>query len=87
MKVVTTNLTIRFYKADGWTFDILVSLLDRLNQEPFIYFIDQSNEYWIPTVGTKLNIDKLMKKVTRVQRTFDDYPNQTDREHLMSKLW
>jgi len=87
MIVRTSNLAMRFYKKDGWTDDVLVSLIDRDSHSAGFKYFDDADPYWIPEVGTKLNIDSLMKLVTEVKRGFNDYPLQSDREHLESKNW
>ena len=88
MRVVTTNLAMRFYKSDGWTREILSGLVKEGSIDPrFKFFADDRLPYWIPEVGTQLDIDRLLKITTSVQRTFNGYPNQTDKEHLESKNW
>lgn len=89
MRVVTTNLAIRFYKSDGWSEPDLMNIVQFSNLDhPFRFFDDGFSAYWVPRPGVKLDIDKLLKEYKpSVSRTFDDYPNQTDKEHLETKNW
>lgn len=97
--VVTTNLTMRFYRKDGWTEELLRELVVRqqFEGEPFRFFDDQIDghdmAYWIPEVGTFLDVDRLLADEgfkdfsIKVNRTFDDHPEETDLEHLRKKNW
>lgn len=89
MRMATSNLAMRFYKSDGWTREILEKLVIRTGRggEAFHYWDDPNFEYWIPNVGTNLNLDELLKIVTRVDRAFNDYPNESDREFLKRFNW
>ena len=51
------------------------------------FFDDGEAAYWIPEVGTKLDIEALMQRVTSVHRTYNDYPVLNDREFLEKYLW
>lgn len=51
------------------------------------FFDDGPGAYWIPEVGTKLDIERLMQHVSSVQRTFNDHPHLGDREHLERYNW
>lgn len=83
MRVVTSNLAIRFYKSDGWTEEALNRYVKfSAHKEAFKFFDDGALSYWLTKVGTKLDIPLLMGVVTEVSRGFDDYPEQTDQEHL-----
>lgn len=90
MRVVATNLAMRFYKNDGWTSHQLYSIVKYIGPEcledPYRYF-DDTEPYWIPNVGTRLDIDSLMLLVTEVVRVFNDHPELTDRQILESKNW
>lgn len=89
MKVVTTNLAIRFYKRDGWTEPDLLSLVeDSVLDQSFKFFDDGDMAYWVPYAGVKMDIEKMLKQHNPVViRTFNDFPNQSDLEHLESKNW
>lgn len=89
MKVVTTNLAIRFYTQYGWTKEILDSLVEKKSKEDGFYNMEtgEFGEYWIPVPGTKLDMDKLMEKVTSIDKTFNDYPHLSDKEFLERYNW
>lgn len=89
MRVVTTNLAIRFYAEDGWTLEDLLPLICnvvRVNESCFLYF-DDGRPYWVPAVGVNVNIPKLLTLVTKVDRTFNDFPGETDERHLERFNW
>ena len=83
MKVVTTNLAIRFYAVDGWTEKKVLALNPDNTPDDFRHF-DAGTKlaYWVPHPGTKIHINRLMEVVTAVQRTYNDYPWESDQEHL-----
>jgi hypothetical protein len=87
MIVRTTSLAMRFYKEDGWNEDILLSLVDENGHCAGFKYFDDEHPYWIPEVGTNMDIERLMQFVTKVHRGFNDVPSQTDKEHLESKNW
>jgi hypothetical protein len=87
MRVDVTNLAMRFYKRQGWKEETLRGLVVKfLHHEPFKYF-DDVDAYWVPDVGTRLDMDKLMTLVTEVHQAFPDHPSWTDRQVLESKNW
>lgn len=82
MKVITSSHAMRFYESEGWTLNKLMSLVYKGRVEPFIYFNDPGEAYWTPAAYTKLDIEALMKIITKVVRVFNDYPELGDKEFL-----
>lgn len=92
MRVLTSNLAIRFYESDGWTEEVLNTCVKTSNHlRPFRYFPDNIGEsniaYWVPEVGTRLDFDLLMPKITKVVRMYNDNPHLADRQHLERFNW
>jgi hypothetical protein len=48
---------------------------------------NDTSPYFIMEVGSKVNMSKLMTVVTKVERTFNDYPNISDQEFLEKFNW
>lgn len=89
MKIITTNLAMRFYKNDGWNEDTLLQCVQSFShpEGPFKYFKEDAIPYWIPNVGTKLDLDMLLEKASTIQRTFNDFPEESDKQHLQRFNW
>lgn len=90
MTVVTSNLAIRFYVRHGWSKELIEPLIKSSMVVPALQLKDPNEKfwsYWVPEVGTVLDIKKLMKVVTTVDRTFDDHPNETDEQFLQHYNW
>ena len=87
-RVSSSNLALRFYKADGWTLDDLEPyLLSGKIEDTAIYHGDSPEWAYFRLDGV-LDMNKFYKeKVSEVHRAFDDYPNMTDLEFLKSKNW
>lgn len=85
MKIVCTNLALRFYTSEGWTKEILQSCL--INGEIKMPFIEDASPYYISEVGSVFDIDLLMKHCTEVHRVFNDYPHLSDKEFLTKYNW
>lgn len=90
-RVVTSSLSIRFYRKDGWTLDTLVryvrsgGIVDT-SLPPHLDKIEES--YFIPSPYCKLDIDRLYEnEVSFVQRSFDDHPQYSDLEILRKFAW
>ncbi len=91
MRVRTSNLSIRFYAADGWTRDAVVACLresfsDCVIQDKIYPYSDYSDLTYFIAPPDTLDIDRLCRVVTSVARGFDDYPKETDREHLVRHI-
>ena len=91
MRVCSSNLALRFYKSYGWDLDLLKSLVTQggINPHPDFEKDEASGwgGYYLPDVGTKMNIPELMKYVTSVHRACDDHPTETDSEFIERMLW
>lgn len=86
MKVFTSHLAIRFYVSDGWSQEILDNLT--LSGKCIMPFPSDERPYFIPDVGTILDIDRLMKKVTTVVRYKPGVDaHLTDKEYLSQFNW
>lgn len=63
-------------------------LVDEKSSNKAVKFFDDGDAaYWIPEVGTKLHIERLMQHVSSVERTFNDHPTMGDREFLERYNW
>lgn len=86
--VRSSNLALRFYMNDGWTRE---ELEDCLETGRIIVNGDFGSEldipYYMLDVGSRFDLEKLMPLVGKVERAFDDYPWQTDREFIESHMW
>jgi hypothetical protein len=83
-------MAIRFYERHGWTEDKIRSLISTSIVNPPLQHKDAAEpfwSYWVPEVGTVIDIKKLMKIVTKVDRTFNDHPHQTDEQFLQNYNW
>lgn len=68
MKIRSSHLALRFYIHDGWSRKILEPLVIKgkiIHQESF------GADYYIPEIGTELDMENLFKLVTSVQ-TYDN---------------
>ena len=80
MRVSSSNLALRFYLKDGWdkkTLDSLVVCGKIIKCSGWEKDLKQGLAYYLPEIGTKLDIDRLMSLVTKVHRAFDDYPQES----------
>lgn len=86
MIIRSSNLALRFYESDGWTKELLESMLtcgDLIEQE-----IGLSDEkYFILSVGSRFDIEKLLSVYTKLVRAFDDYPNESDKSFMLRHMW
>jgi len=90
VRVSSSNLALRFYLKDGWDKEVLDSLVISGKFVKCSHWEEDLKlglAYYLPEVGTKLDIDKLMNLITKVDRRFDDYPHETDREFIERMLW
>lgn len=81
---------MRFHVRYGWTQEVLLPLVkSALYEPPFTQKDPQYPElaYWVPESGTIMDIKKLMKVVTKVERTFNDYPERSDEDFLKMYNW
>ena len=79
----SSNLALRFYRKDGWTREELEECLEKgiiIFRQDIIMGNDMS--YWMLDIRSKFNIDKLMSKMSKLDRMFDDRPEESDREYL-----
>ena len=90
-RVVTSSLSIRFYRKDGWTWDGLGRYLlsGRLVDTSLPPHNDKFEEsYFIPGAHSKLDIDRLYQnEVSFVERTFNDRPLISDLDFLKCFGW
>ena len=89
MRVVTSSLTIRFYEKDGWHKDILLGCIKPLHQlfgDRYINapFPGDDLPYWTFAPGSSnvIDFDKLMGYISMLERKFNDYPEENDREFI-----
>ncbi len=85
MKVICSNLAMRFYVKDGWTQDILRPLL--IKGDISIKHPDDFLPYFTLDVGSSIDIEKLLTIASEIVRTFDDHPAMSDREFLRQFNW
>lgn len=70
MKAVTSNLALRFYVHDGWTFEILTKCLDQ--GRITVPFQQDAMPYFILDIGSRFDVDKLAEKISTIDFTFKD---------------
>jgi hypothetical protein len=88
MKAVATNLGLRFYEMDGWTFDKLNASMNVIEYNSLIYFKDKFAAYFIfkkASDETKKNILSMITEVRDVikNETLTREKNQFEFEHLI----
>lgn len=80
--VSSSNLALRFYLRDQWTkaeLDACCKFGEVLISHPK----DGKNAYFtLADPSYSFDIDKLMKLTAKVDRAFNDYPNESDYEFL-----
>ena len=91
-KVVhSSNLALRFYKACGWTREILEKYLIEGNilDTEFSHHQDpHAIAYYVLKPYSKLDMASLYKnEVSEVNRMYDDYPEETDLEFMERFNW
>lgn len=87
--VCSSNLCLRFYKSAGWNEAFLNKyvLSGKIIKHPRWYEDEEIFRYYIPKFGTILDIDRFLKEaVSVVHRTFNDYPNESDKEFIKRML-
>jgi len=86
-KVVrSSNLALRFYVSDGWTKEELMELLVGDTGDFLIRPMDPE-PYYILTVGSRLDPEKLLAKTSKLVRAFNDHPWQSDLQFMMKYNW
>jgi hypothetical protein len=88
--VCSSNLSLRFYKEDGWTRECLEKYLIRgeISDTEITHGDDPEFAYYILKTNSKLDMKRLYEEqVGRVDRAFDDYPTMTDLQFMESKNW
>ena len=90
-RVSSSNLALRFYKADGWARETLEKYLIKgeLYDTQFTHHQDLPvNAYFILKPGSALDMAKLYdEQVSEVHRTFNDYPQDTDLQFMERFNW
>ncbi len=56
--VIITSLSMRFYKSDGWTKELLEQYLLTGSLKTFP---EDAAPYWVPNANSSLDIDRLVK--------------------------
>lgn len=88
--VRSSNLALRFYKGDGWTFEDLEPYLiaGHIEDTQHMHMDDPSWAYYRLGVHSQLNMKRLYhEQVSEVFRRFDDNPSMTDLEFMESFNW
>lgn len=81
MRVATSHLAMRFYVEDGWTQELLDSIT--VEGKCKMPFPEDKRAYFILPIDSRLDMDKLMSLVTKVDRwSSNAEPAKTDREYL-----
>ena len=83
MRVRASNLTMRFYKKDGWTEELLTACLAKPENTLKTWPTDE-NQYWIADSWNCFDLDKLALHVTE----FETFERKliTDRAEIMLHL-
>lgn len=85
--VVVSSLTVRFYKKEGWTLDILKKFItgDIIDSE--VVFNDASDcAYFTLDLNTKIDLDALYPHISSLKRLYNDYPLDDDYTFLAKHL-
>lgn len=82
----SSNLALRFYERDGWSKVELDEVCIRgevkcFHHDPDRYFILDYHR------GSIFDIPKLLEKASKVVRTFDDYPDESDESFCKRFNW
>jgi hypothetical protein len=88
--VSSSNLSLRFYKGEGWTREEIEPylLLGDLMDTEEIHGDNPDWAYYILSIDGRIDMERFYEeKVSSVHRAFDDYPDMTDLEFLKSKNW
>jgi len=81
VRIVCSNLAMRFYRVDGWTEELINQFIE--NGSVKMNFPEDASPYWIPEIGTRFNLNALLQFCPKVVRTFDDNPSLDDFSFLM----
>lgn len=84
----SSNLCLRFYIKDGWTKEELEECLINGSVEKSAYFDKDEPHfrYLVYSINSKVDIPKLISKMERLDRAFDDYPNQSDEDFMRNHI-
>jgi len=86
-RVVTSNLAVRFYVKDGWTRELLESLLVRGKIVNDSHFGEPGNDDYYSTYRSAMfDMATLMAVISHVKRTFNDYPDLCDEDFLLKYI-
>jgi len=83
--IQSSNLTLRFYKKDGWTEELLNSLVAK--GKVTCAHPDDTTPYWTLTVGSSFDVPALMTRCSVLHRAFDDDLSMTDEEFIRKMNW
>ena len=90
MIVNSSSLALRFYARDGWNQEILdlLTLKGKIKKHPHFDEDEKTGwgGYFVPEIGTRINVPELMKMVTKVVRRFNDYPEESDEDFICRML-
>lgn len=90
--IICSNLAMRFYKKH-WTKEEVESCMKPRGKEYLKpgeildAFPNDADPYYIPAVGTNMDIKKLLSLADGVVRTFNDFPHETDEQFLEHFNW
>lgn len=80
----SSNLNLRFYLKDGWTPELLKLFLKKGSIEHSAHFDSDhiENRYYTLSAGTEIDFTKLSQLDIKVERTFDDFPSESDESFI-----
>lgn len=86
--IKSSNLCLRFYLSDGWTEELLKSFIRKgeLIKSHDFDNDDHVHKYYVFSMGTELDMEKLLKTYSKLIRMFDDFPKESDEEYILRML-
>lgn len=87
MRIDSSSLTLRFYERFGWS-EAKLQEYTAVVEKCAHYDEDlEDRRYWvIPLYSHSTDIARLAADCTKLVRTFDDYPRETDEQFIRRML-
>ena len=97
MIIQSSNLALRFYKRNGWTSQLMKTIILPEYRKQYNELVRDTTEshgdpeYWAyfafnPGCEYTVNVKLLLELKTELIRAFDDYPKETDEEFIRRHL-
>jgi len=88
VKIQASSLNLRFYEKDGW----VPGRLEEYGADPIpcAHYDETPREhrYWVISAWSRKGVlvDKLAADCTKLERSFDDYPAESDEQFIRRML-